>query len=371
MSSVLRFARIFAVICGVLGCATAGRPATPPDDIAGAGGVRRVVLVTVDGVRWQELFRGAERGLLAVAAAAGAEPATVAAFMRGDAEGARRALLPFLWNTIAREGQLWGNRDRGSAVRVSNPRWVSYPGYHELLVGFARPSIADNSRRPNPDVTVLEWLHRRPGFAGRVAAYVSWDAFPYILNRARSGIPVSQGEGAGLPEVVDRLRREAVPPWRDSVYDAFVLRAAVRALETHAPRVLYVALGDTDEWAHAGRYDRYLEALHRTDAWLAELWRALQALDGYRGRTSLIVTTDHGRGQTPATWHAHNAETPGSDQVWVAALGPAVAPAGERAGGPPVTLAQVAATVAALAGEDYRAVVTAAAPPLPLGAPSR
>jgi hypothetical protein len=353
MSRVLRFAHLFAVMSAVLGCATAGQDAGS-----------RVVLVTVDGVRWQEVFRGAEPGLLAAAASAGAEPATVAAFSRPDGESARRALLPFLWTTVAGGGQLWGNRDRGGAVRVSNPRWVSYPGYHELLTGFARPSIVDNARRPNPDVTVLEWLHRRPGFAGSVLAYVSWDAFPFILNSARSGIPVSQGEGAGLPAVVDHLRREAVPPWKDSVYDAFVFRAALRALETQAPRVLYVALGDSDEWAHARRYDRYLEAIHRSDRWLGELWQALQASPSYRGRTSLVVTTDHGRGQTPETWHDHNDRTPGSDQAWMAVLGPAVAASGERAPAPEVTLAQVAATVAALVGEDYRAVVTAAAPAL-------
>ena len=176
---------------------------------------------------------------------------------------------------------------------------------------------------------------------------------------------MSRGQTAGLP-AWSILRREAPPPWKDSVYDAFVFRAALRSLEDNHPRVLYVALGDTDEWAHAGRYDRYLEALHRCDGWLRELWQTIESLPGYRGRTSLIVTTDHGRGDTAETWTRHDGETPGSEQSWVAVLGPGVAGVGERREHPAATLSQVAATVSALAGQDYAAATPAAAPALRL-----
>ena len=348
---------VVALISTVTACATGAQPSGDPGP--------RVVVVTIDGVRWQEVFRGADPAML-TAVATRTSPTTLAAFLRLGSDSARRALMPFLWGTVASRGQLFGNMDRGSAVRVTNPHRVSYPGYHELLTGFPRPSIADNRRQPNPDVTVLEWLHRRPGFEGRVAAFVSWDVFPHILNTGRSGIPVSQGENAGLPAVVDALRREAVPPWKDSVYDTFVFRAALRSLEQSRPRILYIALGDTDEWAHAGRYDRYLEALHRCDGWLRELWQAIESRPDYRGRTSLIVTTDHGRGGTPQTWNGHDGQTPGSEQAWVAVLGPGVPGGGERTEHPPVTLSQVAATVGLLAGEGYAAAVTAAAPALPL-----
>lgn len=342
-------------------CATSGPRAVAEDDGP------RVVLVTMDGVRWQEIFRGADPTLLAAAAAA--EPSTIRAFAQASSRAARAALLPFFWSTIGVRGALFGNLDRGSVVRTANPRRVSYPGYHELLTGFARPAIVDNRPQPNPDVTVLEWLARRPGFTGRVAAYASWDLFPLILNVERSGLPVSRWREAGLPAVVEQLRRETVPPWRDGVFDTFVFRAALQFLQTRAPRVLFIALGDTDEWAHAGRYDRYLEALHRSDGWLSELWQVIESSPAYRGRTSLVITTDHGRGRDAETWNEHNDRTPGSEEVWVALLGPKVA-GGERSQQDPMTLSQVAATVAALASEDYRASMTAAAPALPLaGAP--
>ena len=264
---------------------------------AGAAGPR-VVLVTLDGVRWQEVFRGADAAL---GGGGGG----------GSPEERRRELMPFLWGTIAAQGQLFGNQDRASRVALANPFHVSYPGYHELLCGFASPFIRDNLRIPNPSVTVLEWLNRRPGFAGQVAAYTSWDAFSLILNRARSGLVVDVGSPVPpRPTVFQRLRAEALPPWKDSVYDAFVFHSAMEHLQTRDPRVLYLALGDTDEWAHAGRYDRYLDAVRRSDRWLRELWETLSTRRGYRGQTSLLITTDHGRGDGAQAWGQHGPEVP-------------------------------------------------------------
>ena len=36
-------------------------------------------------------------------------------------------------------------------------------------------------------------MNGRPGFEGRVAAFTSWDVFPYIINEARSGVVVNSG----------------------------------------------------------------------------------------------------------------------------------------------------------------------------------
>jgi hypothetical protein len=341
---------------------------------ASAGGGPRVVLVTLDGVRWQEVFRGAEVGLEAGGSSpgdagvpAGADAGAGDGAGLAAAERRRRERMPFLWETVATQGQIFGNQDRGSRVTVANAFRVSYPGYHELLCGFASPFIRDNLRIPNPNLTVLEWLNRRPGFEGRVAAYTSWDAFGAILNRWRSGLVVDAGTALPpRPTLIERLRAEALPPWKDSVFDAFVFHAAMQYLQAQQPRVLYIALGDTDEWAHAGNYRRYLDSVRRSDRWLRELWETLSREDGYRGRTSLLVTTDHGRGDGAQGWGQHGSEIPGAEGVWVAVIGPGTPALGERRDHPPLTLAQVAATVGALAGEDFAAAAPKAAPSLPL-----
>jgi hypothetical protein len=297
----------------------------------------------------------------------GADPALGAPEPGGaTVEQKRQALMPFLWGTLARQGQIFGNADRGSRVTVANPFRVSYPGYHELLCGFSSPFIRNNLRIPNPDHTVLEWLQARPGFSGQVAAYTSWDVFAEILGAGRSGLVMDVGKPTTHPDVIERLRAEVRPPWKDSVYDAFVFHAAMDYLRGHQPRVLYLALGDTDEWGHAGHYDHYLEALARADHWLSELWQELSTNPAYRGRTSLVITTDHGRGDGPAEWGKHGAEIPGAESVWVALIGPGTPALGERHNHAPLTLAQVAATISLLAGEDYTTATKQAAPPLPL-----
>lgn len=328
-----------------------------------------VVLVTTDGLRWQEVFTGAEERLLGKPGGVEEPAALRRDFWRPTPEARREALLPFLWTVVARDGQIYGNAVRGSAARVTNGHNFSYPGYNELLTGAPDPRVDSNDKRPNPNVTVLEWLNGRDGYRGRVAAYCSWDVFPFIINRDRSGVVVNAAadpvpaEGRSDLAMLNRLLADTTPLSTGVRHDSFTFAAALEHLRSRRPRVLYLGLGDTDEWAHAGRYDRYLEAAHRFDRFLGELWQELQRTEGYRGRTSLVVTTDHGRGNG-SDWKHHGAKVRGAQDIWIAVLGPTTPALGERANAKRVTQAQVAATVAALLGEDYAAAAPAAALPI-------
>ncbi|MFM7100791.1 MAG: hypothetical protein ACKO3N_06440, partial [Verrucomicrobiota bacterium] len=117
----------------LLGCLVAGGRAQAA---AGAVKTRNVILVTADGLRWEEVFRGAEEILMSRAYGNVSDTnALRARFWRATAEERRAALFPFLWGTVAKQGQLWGNRDLGSPVRVGNGHHFSYPGYSEFLTG--------------------------------------------------------------------------------------------------------------------------------------------------------------------------------------------------------------------------------------------
>jgi len=141
-------------------------------------------------------------------------------------------------------------------------------------------------------------------------------------------------------------------------------QAAKEYLLKHRPRVLYVGLGETDEWAHARRYDLYLEAANRSDRYLKELWDLLQSLPQYQGTTTLVVTTDHGRG-VGRDWINHSASVDGAESIWIAALGQSVPSLGVREN-VETTQSQIAATLAQLVGIDYSKAFAQAAPPLPL-----
>ncbi len=332
---------------------------------------RNVLVVTLDGVRWQEFFRGAQPELIDEKAGGVSDPgATRARFLRSGPEESRAALMPFLWTVVAAKGQVFGDFARSSAARVTNGLWFSYPGYNEMLAGHADPRIDSNDEIANPNVTVLEWLNNRPAFAGRVAAFASWELLPYIVNVGRSHLPAN---GAGAPIAnprteTDRLLNDFaadVPPyWGATRFDAPTMAGALEWLKHEKPRVLYVMLGETDEWAHERRYDLYLDSTWRGDRFIRRLWETAQAMPEYAGQTALIVATDHGRGATLKDWTDHGRKVPAAERVWLAVMGPDTDATGLRAS-TPTTLSQLAATVAALVGEDFTAFSRDVAAPLP------
>jgi hypothetical protein len=292
-------------------------------------------------------------------------------FGGATAEDRRSRLMPFLWSVVAKNGQMFGDPAARSDARVTNGLAFSYPGYNEMLAGFPDPNITSNNRNFNPNVTVLEWLNRMPLFEGRVAAFGSWALLPWILNEPRSGIP-SIAEGPVIRDVdtdaarmVNEIAAGLPQYWAESKFDATTAVGAIEYLRRKRPRVLYVMFEETDEWAHGRRYDLYLDAAFRTDGFIRQLWEAAQSLSGHKGRTALIITTDHGRGGAGADWPSHGAKTAGSDKIWIAALGPAIAPLGVRRN-VSVTQSQVAATIAQLVGQDYRRTMPRAALPLPM-----
>ena len=361
----VRAGAVWVVI--VAACLCAAR-----DAVAQVTRTRNVVLIVSDGLRWQEVFNGADGALLDREDGGVRDTASLRReFWRDTPDEARAALLPFFWGVIARRGQLYGNETKGSAARVTNGFRVSYPGYSEMLTGRADPRITDNGAGPNPNVTVFEWLAGLPAYRGRVAAFGTWKTFDDIFNEARSGIPVRAGwelpfGDAATPEarLLDRLYGTTTRLWDDVAYDAFMHEAVLAHVRAHRPRVLFVGYGETDEWAHARRYDQYLRSARRFDQFVAQLWRAMQAIPQYRDATTFVITADHGRGGGRRDWTDHGRDVGGAESIWIAVLGPDTPPLGERAGTTPVTQSQIAATLAALLGQDYRRAVPDAAGPL-------
>lgn len=335
------------------------------------GKTQNVIVVMSDGLRWQEAFSGADPALMNKQSGVTDLLALRQAFWRDTPSARREALMPFLWTVVARQGQIYGNRELGSDAFVTNGRNFSYPGYSETFCGFPDDRIDSNDKNDNPNVSVLEWLARKPAYTGRIAAFGAWELFPYILNVRRSGLMVNAGYDPlpGPPtnsriELLNRLKRET-GIWGGESMDAPTFHTALEYVKLRKPRVLFLSLGETDEWAHAGQYELYLKAAQRVDRYVQELWETLQAMPEYKGNTSLILAVDHGRGMAPLAWKDHGEKTPDSKYVWMAFLGPDTPALGERSRIAPVTQNQIAATLAALLGEDYTAPVPKAGQPIP------
>ncbi|MBU6413778.1 MAG: AP protein [Planctomycetes bacterium] len=333
---------------------------------------QNVFHIMIDGLRWQEVFGGMQSGLLTKDNKVERPDSLNKRFGGSGPHERREQLMPFLWSTVAKEGQIFGNQEIGSVVRITNRYGVSYPGYSEAITGVADDArITGNRKIPNPNTSVYEWLNGKPQFAGKVAAFGAWDVFPFIFNQERSKVPVDDSMGpidfgtlTPTIEVINRVRAETPYRWASASFDSLVFIPMLDWVKVNQPQLTFLCLGETDEFAHEGDYSRYLEAAHRADGYIRELWTMVQSMEQYRGTTTFIIHPDHGRGDTRGghnDWWNHSLpKHPGCEATWLAVIGPDTAALGERRNVPEITHDRLAATIGALLGEDFRSAVPAA-----------
>jgi len=319
---------------------------------------KNVILITLDGFRWQEVFNGPDSSLLGRKELADVK----ILFWTNSPVESRKKLLPFFWTEIASQGQLYGNRDKQNLVNVTNKYWFSYPGYSELFTGFADDSVDSNDKKNNPNISVFETANKSETLKDKVAAVTSWDCFPYILNTSRSGIYVNSGNqlvenSNNSPELtlLNDLVGETAH-FEDGVrYDIYTFHYAMEYIKANHPRLMFIGFDETDDYSHEGKYDRYLLTAHQSDKVIGELWNWLQSHDQYKDQTTLILTCDHGRGQSENDmWHSHGEKIKGSDQTWLAIIGPDTKAFGEINVPGQIYNNQVAMTIAQLLKIDYK-----------------
>ncbi len=319
----------------------------------------KVILITLDGLRWQELFSGADPLLVAHAKYVNDTIDLKERFWKETPQERREVLMPFIWKEVTKMGQIHGNRNLGSKVDLTNKMWFSYPGYNEILSGKADDTrINSNDKIPNPNTTILEVANNDPRYRDKVAAFGSWDVFPYIVNEERSGVPVNAGfelaKGNDLTErekFLNELQPRVPSPWGTVRLDAFTHHFALEHIKKTHPELVYIAYGETDDFAHDGDYEAYLKAAHNTDALIKEIWDFTQNDPFYKDNTLFIVSTDHGRGTKPLeSWKSHGDKVPDAGGVWILIFGKDVAANGEVNQNEQLYSNQIAPTIATALG---------------------
>jgi hypothetical protein len=334
-----------------------------------------VILITLDGARHQEIFTGLDPEIVRAKLKEGQTLEQSPLYTRYWAptpEARRVKLMPFFWTEwMAQSGSIAGNRARGSRVSLTNTHRFSYPGYAEILTGEAHDAVIDsNDNRRYGFPTLLDVLQRRLALPPTgVAAFGSWETFNWIVSNREDAFSANAGYEAyesadPLVQLLSRAQFEAQTGWDTVRNDMYTFRLALAHLQTHRPRVLYLALGETDDWAHGERYDRVLQTLERTDAWFRELWTWLQSDPQYRDNTAILITVDHGRGRTAVDWGRHGKDIDGAEETWAAFIGPDWPRRGEWSGGPELRANQFAATLAKVMGVDFSQEVPGAGTPI-------
>ncbi len=301
--------------------------------------IENIIIITTDGFRWQEVFNGMDSSIANNTKYNQEDSAAIYKKYWATTEIERRKkLLPFLWSTIEQQGQIYGNRKYGNNVNVANPYWFSYPGYNEIFTGYSDTLVNSNGYKANPNTNLLDFINKQPAYKNKVAAFGAWDAFHRIFNKEKTGLEVINAfdkignKKATANEIlINNMLQDSYKPFGEAeCLDVFTHFAAKEYLQQKKPKLLYIAYGETDEWAHEGRYRDYLNAAQQVDKWISELWNFIQSNATYKNKTAIFITTDHGRGDVvKQEWTSHNNKIVGANEIWFAVLGPTILPKGE------------------------------------------
>ena len=324
-----------------------------------------IIIITTDGFRWQEVFGGMDSAIAVQKKFNQGDSALIfKRYWAATGNQRREKLLPFLWNTIQAKGQIYGNRNFGNKVDNSNPYWFSYPGYSEIFCGYVDTLVNSNGYKTNPNTNVLEFINSQKGYKGKVAAFGAWDAFDRILNEPRSGFPVISafdtcgGKNPDTEEkTINSMLKDSYRPFGDAeCLDVFTHYEAFENLKIKKPKVLYIAYGETDEWAHEGHYKDYLEAAHHFDKWVKDIWEYIQSDPQYKNKTTLLITVDHGRGdKVKEEWTDHGSDVEGAHEIWFSVMGPDTPAKGEMKNSMQIYQKQFAQTIASFLGLKFTA----------------
>lgn len=303
-----------------------------------------VVVLVIDGIRWQEVFSGVDPRLARSHGIKG-RPATAA------------ELVPNLHLLSHGKGAVVGAPGVGPSLRASGPVYRSLPGYMELLSGRAAEYCLSNRCGSVRYPTLMDQVGQND--PGQAALFASW---PYLihaaaLNPANAVLSTGQRGGTNLDRVYRSkvratLRTAALaagpsPSKGDFRADAFTAALALDYLLEERPRLLFISIGEADVFGHANNYGAYLVALRQADAFAGELLEATERMNGSGHATTLIVTTDHGRDRQA---REHGPDIPESARVWAMAGGFGVYQRGAVPLGAPKTLSAIAPSVLCLLG---------------------
>jgi hypothetical protein len=276
-----------------------------------------IVLVALDGVRWQDVFHGVEHGR---AQRAGMHESELLS---------AEALMPNLHALAADGTALSGGNAPG--IVASGPNFVSVPGYMELFTGRRWTGCTGNGCARVSWPTIVDEIAALPGVVPNdVAVIASWEGVARAASRRPRELTLSAGRTTGATR--DRLRADSTtsalldagersgpyPGIGDYRRDEATAAIALSYLAVHRPRFLFLGLGDTDEYGHRNDYRGYLRALVYADLVVGQIARILTELERQGRATTLLVTTDHGRADN---FQDHGAAYPESAEVWLVAAG--------------------------------------------------
>ena len=295
----------------------------------------RVILITIDGARWQDVFQGSDPSL------------------GGAPSAPPEQLMPRAHALVATRGVAIGATRAGcGTVHTAGASNVSLPGYLEIFTGHASHCL-DNACA-QVEETVFDEAARDERMS--VASIGSWEMLGRAVSGGASGVITSVGRdwpeavpvSGHLAELVEAGRNVNPYPGIDAYRpDAATSAIALEYLRVNKPALFHIGLGDTDELGHRNDYGGYLAALKQADDTIGAVADILDTMGEDGATTTVIVTPDHGRN---SDFKDHGVFRPESGRTFVLAFGGRVAVQGLGCPSHDYTLADIAPTIRVLMG---------------------
>lgn len=290
---------------------------------------QNLVVITLDGLRWQEVY--------------------------GEEDVLDK-------NYLSQYGSLFGDRNYGNKVNVANPSRLSHPGYHEIFTGNTTAITSNNPNIYSPHKSVFEYINEQPGYGGiNVQAFgIAWFVRS-VFRMEESTFPIytpgmldvndavydfddlidtdftdpdiieqydPEGNMAEIEEEIADLKPQIEQYGGDNILDyneeAELLLYAMgkQSMKRTHPKVTYFQFGMTDNYAHQNDFNTYLKAGRNVSVFIKDLIDYIEQDNFYANNTTILITTDHGRGSE--TWQNHGGGVEGSDESWFMLLSPNV-----------------------------------------------
>lgn len=253
--------------------------------------INRVIYITLDGVRWQDVYLDHSR-------------------------------FPKFWKKYASKAVMYGT-PLGSTTLHTASVPVSLPSYQSQMAGSVQPCADNHCGMIQVETLPERLIHRLHLPKKNVATFSSWPEIGYAVEH----IPGTTYSNTGNKSVKDpdshrpdsvmailNQKQRYDHPEGQNRYDKYTFAQAWHYFVTYDPRFIWIALDDADEAAHSGDIQAYHRALSYYDELLDIVLSHLKA-QGIDKETLVIITTDHGRG-IGRNWTEHGLDFPESRQIW-------------------------------------------------------
>ncbi len=275
---------------------------------------KNVILLMLDGVRCKEFFGKVDKKL------------------RKKFKIKQKTTFDKFWNSdLPNQGVIFGNKSKGSSMVVKGEP-CSLPSYATIFKG-SESKLNDNYKGRVSTETIAEKIKKELDLKKEdVATIASWDNINQAVQHKKGTIYTNCGpqkikiyKDDPIIKHINNKQIDDEPSWAyGSRYDKYTWDHAIHYLKNVKPRFMFISLNDSDGSMHHGMYKEYIRSLNDYDKQIMELVELIDTMKEYKNKTTLVITTDHGRGETnnKDEWKDHSSKIPGSEDIWMYVRGP-------------------------------------------------